>query len=154
MSWFRLCIIYLRRDLEEEDLLRGMKNHFSRSSKRSKLQGKTISDLSLKRFPDGVKSNDVKSNDVTPSEERMSCAAAQTTVKINGDVMTDLKEMSASGHIVVALNTRGRTIMTKHYATNNDSKSFMNMINDLKKLPDDSVLIIATQVRASICLLS
>ena len=72
------------------------------------------------------------------------CNSARSLIKVNGKEIEPVE--SGPGHNVVALDMKGAAIMRHHYNTQRNPAVLKYLINDLRTLPDDSIIIIATQV--------
>ena len=71
------------------------------------------------------------------------CSLARSSIKVNG---VEIGVSKGAGHCVIALNMKGVPIQRRHYNTKEEPSTLKNVVKDLRRLPDDVIVIIATQV--------
>ena len=72
------------------------------------------------------------------------CNLAKSSILVNGAELSP----SRAGHNVVVLNGNTGLLYKKyHYNTKTDGFAAHDMMNDLKNIPIDSIVVIATQVK-------
>lgn len=118
----------------------------NRKTKQPTVQTNTINDIpDLVTKTEKLTRNNAEEQIQKVSQIETDCSLARSVIKVNGEEMEAVS--MGPGYHVVALTRQGKPILRQHYNTVVDPYALEYLIKDIRKLPDNSIIVIVTQVR-------